>query len=102
MYTFNQIYHASTHTVEPCISFYPNESSEEHATVSVLALHEVAEVMKIYVIYNKCLSNFTTTDGNSIREVSFKFGYKSVTIDDNRHEPVTIPIQEFEEVLRHC
>ena len=102
MYTFNQIYHASTHTVEPCISFYPNESSEEHVTVSVLALCEVAEAMKVFTKYNQPLTDYVTNDGNSIREVEFVFGYKSVTINDNRHEPMTIPIQEFEEVLRHC
>ena len=101
-YMFNEIFHASTKTFEPCISFYQDEESDAHVTVTLSALIDVSRVMHTSARQNHLLDEFETLDGNSNRTVKFKFGFQTVQIDDNRHEPMTFPIKEFIEVLRHC
>lgn len=101
MYVFGKIRHASTQTVEPCVSFYKDYDCDDHVTVALPALVEVSRAMKTFVRCGRPLNYYQTHDGNSYRLVSFEFGYQCVTIDDDRHEPMTIPIGEFEECLRH-
>ena len=101
MYVFGKIRHASTQTVEPCVSFYKDYDSDEHVTVALPALVEVSRVMKAHVRNGIPLCYYQTFDGNSRRMISFNFGYQSVTIDDDRHEPMMVSIGEFEECIRH-
>ena len=101
MYVFGKIRHASTRTVEPCVSFYKDDGSETHVTVALPALVEVSRAMHGFVRNHRPLNYYQTYDGNSQRLVSFEFGYQCVTIDDDRHEPMMVPIGEFEECLRH-
>ena len=102
MYVFGKIRHASTQTVESCVSFFKDNGSDDHVTVALPAMVEVSRVMASHVRYNRPLSYFQTTDGNSDRVVTFEFGYQCVVIDDGRHAPMMVPIGEFEECIRHC
>ena len=101
MYVFGKIRHASTRTVESCVSFLKDNGSDDPVTGALPAMVEVSRVMASHVRYNRPLSYFQTTDGNSDRVVAFEFGYQCVVIDDGRHALMTIPIGEFEECLRH-
>ena len=101
MYIFEKTRNVNTREFEPCVTFF-NDKTQDYISVTLPTIVQISRVMNAFVHNGRPLEYFQIFEESTRRLICFSFSYKAVSISNADNDPVLIPIDEFEDAIRHC